>query len=345
MLDPPTGVGRYVIELGAALEGLGVDVARYAVAAGGNAGPGVARLRMPARVAQTMWRLAGRPKLDRLVGEVDLYHATNFVLPPLGDKAGVVTIHDLSFLQGDSFPGAERLKTLVPWTAQRANRVLVPTNAIGNEVREWLKLPEEKVVVAHEGVAPHFFSAAPMADTFLEQLRIPGRFVLAVGTIAPRKNLPRLLEAWRRAALPDWSLVLAGPKGWGPDLPPTPGVIPIGWVEHEKLPGLLAAADLFCYPSLYEGFGLPPLEAMAAGTPALVGRSGAVAEVVGDAAAIVDPRDVDALAGELVRLAGDEGERRRLGVAGRARAAGFTWERTARTTVDAYRAAVAASRG
>jgi glycosyltransferase involved in cell wall biosynthesis len=287
-----------------------------------------------------MWRVAGRPRLDRLVGKVDLYHATNFVLPPLGDKPGVVTIHDLSFLESDSFPGAERLRKLVPWTAARAARVLVPTNAIGDEVREWLKLPEERVVVAHEGVAPHFFSAAPMADTFLEELGIPGRFVLAVGTIAPRKNLPRLLEAWRRAGLSDWSLVLAGPKGWGPELPPTPGVIPIGWVAHEKLPGLLAAADLFCYPSLYEGFGLPPLEAMAAGTPALVGRNPAVSEVVGDAATLVDPRDVDAIAAELIRLTGDEGERRRMGMAGRARAAQFTWERTARTTLGAYRAAL-----
>jgi glycosyltransferase involved in cell wall biosynthesis len=332
-------VGRYVIELGEALEARGVDLVRYAVAFGGQPGPQIKRLRIPARLAQASWLRWGRPKLDRLVGPVDLFHATNFVLPPLGNATGVVTIHDLSFLSDDAFPGAERLRSLVPWTVQRAARVIVPTQAIGNEVADWLKLDPAKIAVVHEGVAPDFFSAMPTADTFLGRFGIPGRFAIAVGTIAPRKNLARLLAAWRKADLEDWRLVLAGPKGWGPELPETPGVIPIGWVAHEQLPGLLAAADLFCYPSLYEGFGLPPLEAMAAGTTVLAGRNPAVAEVVGDAAALVDPTDVDAMAGELVRLANDEGERRRLALAGRARATAFTWERTAARTLDVYEAA------
>jgi len=165
--------------------------------------------------------------------------------------------------------------------------------------------------------------------------------VLAAGALEPRKNLPRLLEAWRalRSDEPDWTLVLAGPKGWGPDLPETQGVVLTGWVGDETLPGLLAAADVFVFPSLYEGFGLPPLEAMAAGTSCVVGDYAAAAEVVGDAAAIVDPHDAAALGDALVGLMNDEQTRRSYAVAGKARAAGFTWEATATKTIAAYRAA------
>jgi glycosyltransferase involved in cell wall biosynthesis len=163
--------------------------------------------------------------------------------------------------------------------------------------------------------------------------------MLAAGTIQPRKNFHRLLEAWRLAAaeLPGWTLVLAGPAGWGPELPETSGVRLIGWVGDETLPGLLAAADAFCYPSLYEGFGLPPLEAMAAGTPALVGRYSAAEEIIGDAALIVDPTDVPDIAAGLIRIAHNDALRTRLARQGKVHAAGFTWERTAAATLSAYR--------
>lgn len=340
LLDPPTGVGRYTLELSRAIEAYGVELARYAVAMGGDATDDIARMRMPARVARVLWKRTGRPRLSKLVGRVDLYHGTNFVLPPLGATPGVVTVHDLSFFADDAFPGARRLRRLVPWSVERAARVLVPTQAVADELLQRELVPSEKVVVTHEGVSSIFFRAHPLADTFLAEMGVPGRFALAVGALAPRKNLARLLEAWRRADLSGWTLVLAGPKGWGPELPETPGVRLIGWVPDERLPSLVAAADLFCYPSLYEGFGLPPLEAMAAGTPALVGRYPAAEEVLGGAAVLVDPLDVDEMAGELARLATDEGARRRLSIAGRAHAAGFTWERTAQATVRAYEAAV-----
>jgi glycosyltransferase involved in cell wall biosynthesis len=343
-LDEPTGVGRYARELGRALEALGVEVRRYAVSWRGARGDGtVARWRVPARLALAAWKHLDRPAIVRLVGAVDVVHATNFVLPPTGTAAGVVTVHDLSFLRDDTFPGGERLRQLVPWSMGRAARTVVPSNAIKEEVVERYGVPEERVVVTWEGVSPVFFGARPLADTALHQLGVRRPFALAVGTAEPRKNLARLLDAWRRARaeLADWTLVLAGPGGWGPCLPPTPGVVPLGWVGDETLPGLLAAADLFCYPSQYEGFGLPPLEAMAAGTPALVCSYRAAEEVVADAALVTPPADVDAIAAGLVRLARDEALRRRLTMSGRARAARFTWERTAVETARAYRAAAA----
>jgi glycosyltransferase involved in cell wall biosynthesis len=233
---------------------------------------------------------------------------------------------------------------MAPWSAARAARVLVPTNAIAEEVTGRFGTDPAKVTVTYEGVAPVFFGASPLSDLALERFGIRRPFAVAVGTIEPRKNLPRLLDAWTDAgaAAQGWTLVLAGPSGWGARLPETPGVVLTGWVGDETLPGLLAAADLFCYPSLYEGFGLPPLEAMAAGTACLVGRYSAAAEVLGDAAVLVDPMDTSAIAEALGALVRDGSLRRSHALAGRAHAAGYTWERTARVTIEAYEAALSA---
>jgi glycosyltransferase involved in cell wall biosynthesis len=273
------------------------------------------------------------------VGEVDLVHATNFVLPVVERVPGAVTVHDLSFYGDDSFPGAHRLRELVPWSVERAARVIVPTKAVAEQVRGRFGLSEERLVVTYEGVSAVFFAAAPLSDTALGRMGITRPFAVAAGTIEPRKNLPALLKAWELAAdaLKEWTLILAGPKGWGPQLTQRKNVIRLGFVGDETLPGLLAAAEIFCYPSLYEGFGLPPLEAMAAGTPCVVGDYPAAREVLGDAAELVDATDVEAIAEALAALAGDETRRRLAAMTGRAHAAGYTWERTAAATLDAYR--------
>ena len=339
LLDAPTGVGRYAGELARALTEQGVEIVRFAVSWSAPRAGGVRRWRVPARAARAAWRRWDRPPIERLTGPVDLVHATNFVLPSLARAPGVVTVHDLSFLRDDTWPGGHRLRDLVPWSVERAAAVLVPTQAIAEEVAVRLRVPEHKLHVTPEGVAPVFFGAGALGTEALARLGIGGPFVVATGTIEPRKNLPTLLQAWRQvsAELDGWTLVLAGPKGWGPELPPTPGVLPIGWVGDETLPGLLAAAELFCYPSQYEGFGLPPLEAMAAGTPAIAGRYSAAPEVLGEAAWLIDPDDAGGFAEALRILATDPALRRSYAVAGKAHAAGYTWERTAATTISAYR--------
>ncbi|MDP9226510.1 MAG: glycosyltransferase family 4 protein [Actinomycetota bacterium] len=338
-LHNQTGVGRYASELAAHLELQGIEVKRFAIALRGPSGHHTARWRVPARVVQAGGRWVEQPSIRPLVGRVDVVHATNFVLPPLKAIPGVVTVHDLSFFREDIYGGLRRLRDQVPWSVKRARRVIVPSNAIASETVERLGVSEDKLAVTYEGVAPVFYGASPLADHALRELGITRPFMLAAGTIQPRKNLHRLLAAWRAAAsdLPGWTLVLAGPAGWGPGLPETPGVRPIGWIGDQTLPGLLAAAEVFCYPSLYEGFGLPPLEAMAAGTPSLVGRYPAAEEVVGDAAWVVDPLNVEAMADGLTLLATDRRLRQRLTMTGRVRAAGFTWERTAAATIEAYR--------
>jgi glycosyltransferase involved in cell wall biosynthesis len=253
----------------------------------------------------------------------------------------VVTIHDLSFLHDYAFPGRKGWERMVPWSVRRAAKVIVPTEAVATEVAERFDLAGERIAVTHEGVAPVFFGATPLSEHVLAEMGIGRPFAIAAGTIEPRKNLARLLEAWSSVGPGSgWTLVVAGPKGWGPGLPKTPGVVTTGWVGDETLPGLLAAADLFCYPSLYEGFGLPPLEAMAAGTACLVGDYSAAEEVVADAAVRVDPLDVGAIAEALEALMGDDSHRRALAVTGKARAAGFTWEGNAAATIDVYRSVI-----
>lgn len=341
LLDPPTGVGRYTEELAAALERAGVEVVRFAFAWGGRAAEGIARRRLPARLARALWRRGLMP-VDRLARQPDLVHATNFVLP-LSRAPGVVTVHDLSFTAEGAFPGAAALRALVPWSLERAAAVCVPSAAVAGELCSRYRLSEERVVVTPEGVSERFFGATPLADAALARLGIRRPFALAVGTLEPRKNLEVLVRAFElaRQRLEGWSLVLAGPQGWGPQLRRAPGVVLTGYVADETLPGLLAAAEVFCYPSSYEGFGLPPLEAMAAGTPVLAGDYPAAADVLGEAALIVDGRDPEALAEGLVALAGDARLRTGLVRAGRARAARYTWERCARATLTAYERALA----
>jgi glycosyltransferase involved in cell wall biosynthesis len=324
---------------------MGVEVRRFAFALGGRAQEDITRMRIPARVARTMWRVLGVPSATSLTGGADVVHGTNFVLPATGSSPGVLTIHDLSYLQEGAFPGAERLRTLVPWSIERAAQVLAPTQAIAAEVTETYGTDPAKLVVTHEGVSPLFFGATPLSDSALAGMGIARPFVLATGTDAPRKNLQRLLDAWRAAEMgaKGWTLILAGPRGWGPRFGRTDDIHPLGWVGDETLPGLMSAADIFCYPSLYEGFGLPPLEAMAAGTACLVGEYSAAREVLGDAALFVDPVSVDSIAAGLERLSSDGQLRRTFSVRGRAQASLYTWENTARATLGAYRKAVGAT--
>jgi glycosyltransferase involved in cell wall biosynthesis len=172
-------------------------------------------------------------------------------------------------------------------------------------------------------------------------------YILAIGTIEPRKDMPSLVAAFDTiaAAVPDVRLVVAGPDGWGAAAlraalersTARARITRVGWVDAGARADLLAGAAAFAYPSLYEGFGLPPLEAMAAGVPVVTTRAGAVPEVVGDAAVVVEPRSVDALASALVDVLTDEGLRERLVEAGRARAAHHSWDATVAGLTDLYR--------
>jgi glycosyltransferase involved in cell wall biosynthesis len=301
-------------------------------------------LRVPGRVATRTWVDLRWPGLPAgLLGAVDVVHATSAAIPPAGGRPLVVTVHDLGFRHyPEAYPAAGRRfhERSAAIAVTEAARVLVPSAATGRDLTDQYGLESGRVVVTPLGAElPPYDPAA--ARRLLAELGVAGPFLLAVGTLEPRKNLPRLLAAFASAAdeLPDHHLVVAGPVGWGPALRPTYDSVRVklaGPVDDAMLHGLYAMADGLAYPSLYEGFGLPVVEAMLHGTPVLTSDRSSLPEVAGDAALLVDPLDEGAIAKGLVRLVDDAALRARLARAGRARAAHFTWPATAAATWAAY---------
>jgi glycosyltransferase involved in cell wall biosynthesis len=353
----PGGVGRYV---GALARHLPVEAAvdrgavRFLVArhpaerlaAAGLPAASTRRLAWPGRLVTRTWVTLRRPGLPGgLLDDLDLVHATSAAVPPTGGRPLVATVHDLAFRHyPDAYPAAgrryhERSARIV---ADEAARVLVPSEATARDLAELYGVDRGRVTITPLGVEVPSEPDRAGAEGLLRDLGVRGPFLLAVGTLEPRKNLPRLLAAFGETAgeLPDHWLVVVGPVGWGPRLRPTWDSVRVklaGRVDDATLHALYQAADGLAYPSLYEGFGLPVLEAMAHGTPVLTSDRSSLPEVAGDAALLVDPLDRAAIAAGLVRLAGDGALRRRLAEAGRRRAARFTWRATAAATWASYR--------
>jgi glycosyltransferase involved in cell wall biosynthesis len=280
-----------------------------------------------------------------LLDDLDLVHATSAAVPPTRGRPLVATVHDLAFRHyPEAYPAAgrryhERSARIV---ADEAARVLVPSEATARDLAELYGVDRGRVTITPLGAEVPPDPDRAGAERLLHDLGVRGPFLLAVGTLEPRKNLPRLLDAFGEAAgeLGGHWLVVVGPVGWGPRLRPTWDSVRVklaGPVGDRLLHALYQAADGLAYPSLYEGFGLPVLEAMANGTPVLTSDRSSLPEVAGDAALLVDPTDRAAIAAGLVRLAGDSALRRRLVEAGRRRAAAFTWRATAAATWSTYR--------
>jgi glycosyltransferase involved in cell wall biosynthesis len=355
----PGGVGRYVRALARHLEPVAAGgsvrwvVARHPAAQVAAAGLPPLRTRTlawPGRLATRTWVELRRPRLPAgLLGELDLVHATSAAVPPARGRPLVATVHDVAFRHfPQAYPaGGRRFHERATRIAVReAARVLVPSAATARDLADLYGLEPARVTVTPLGAdpPPDPLDPAP-ARRLLHRLGVPGPFLLAVGTLEPRKNLARLLAAFAEAApeLPEHHLVVVGPAGWGRALPaggPPARVALAGRVDDATLHGLYAAADGLAYPSLYEGFGLPVLEAMAHGTPVLTSDRSSLPEVAGDAALLVDPTDAGAIAKGLVELVGDRELRERLAAAGPRRAAAFTWPATAAATWAAYREAL-----
>ncbi len=286
---------------------------------------------------------------------VDLLHGSVYASPVLAACPTVITVHDLTFVhQAAMLRPFNRvyLRLITRLSARRAARVIATSEHTRRELMDWLALPPGRVVAVPNGVSEEFAPAAPTAvEAFRQQHGLPARFVLFVGTLEPRKNLVRLIEAFARAraSLHDETyLVIAGSRGWyyeqifahAASLDQGAAILFPGFVSAEALPWWYRAAAVFVYPSLYEGFGLPVLEAMASGTAVITSNTSSLPEVVGDAALSVDPTDVDALAAALVRLLNDETLRGQLSAAGVRQAAQFSWRRCAQETVAVYREAL-----
>lgn len=297
---------------------------------------------------QVQLRPGGQPAVDG----VDLFHSTCSAVPVGFGGPQIFTCHDLTVL---SHPECHTVENRVHCLTGilRAHLVdaefLTISEATAGELQGLLEIPTERIHVVHLAAAPRF---ERLAEVPTEQLRkrfqVEGPFLLAVGTLEPRKNLGRLLDAY--GALPEglrrrWPLLLVGGEGWHhehllrqlAERPELANVRRLGQVSQEDLLDLYNGADLFVYPSLAEGFGLPLLEAMACGAPVITSAGGATAEVAGDAALLVDPLNTEALHHALETLLGDSTAREALRHRGFARASSFSWKTTAEKTLDLYR--------
>lgn len=286
-----------------------------------------------------LWRVPLAYPWQMLKEPVDVFHTQYVGFAAAGARL-VLTVHDLSFEHYPrTFPAGRALwLKLTRWSVRAASAVIAVSEHTKNDLVRRYGLAEEKVRVIHNAAHPRF---APGADPdLLRRLRarwnLRKDFLLCVCSDHPRKNLPRLLAAFERASRRpgfDWELVLAGPK---PDPRAPRGVVYLGYVPDEELPALYNAASAFVYPSLYEGFGLPPLEAMSCGTPVIASRSSSLPEVCADAALYVDPTDVEDMARALARMAEDPSLRARLKEQGLRRARLFSWREAARRTLAVY---------
>ncbi len=290
-------------------------------------------------------------------GRTDLLHAMAFVSPLAWSGPTVVTVYDLSFLRFPRlFNRGNRLylRAMTPLSLRRATRVIAISQHARREAIDLCGLDPGRVVAiplaAHERLRP---APAAAIARFRSAKHLPERFILYLGTLEPRKNVETLVRAFsklRATGVSTHALVLAGAHGWQYD-PIFDLVRELGVEEWVRFPGFVSekeqalwysAADIFAFPSLYEGFGLPPLESMACGTPVVASNSSSLPEVVGRAGLLVEPMDVDGLADALARLVVDRSLRAHLSDAGLARAAEFSWRRTAEQTVRVYEQALRA---
>ena len=281
-----------------------------------------------------------------------LCHFPNSMAPFWQKRPFVLTIHDASlFLHSQYHPPARLLsiRFALPWLARRAAAIITVSRSARDDLLRTLNIPAEKVHVIYEAAASRF---QPVTDAAcLKALRrkydLPPDFLLYVGTLEPRKNLHRLVRSLKEIRRNGFRhpLVLVGADGWKMEelhaeierLELKDAIRFTGYVPTKDLPGLFSLATLFVFPSLYEGFGLPPLEAMACGTPVLTSNCTSLAEICGGGAYLVDPRDEQALAAGMMELLTDEEMRRDLGERGRLHARQFSWTNAARKTAAVYK--------
>jgi glycosyltransferase involved in cell wall biosynthesis len=304
------------------------------------------------RTLYPRWSLTGRPALPPALGSLDLVHAPSSVaVPPAGDgQKLVVTVHDLAFLVvPHMFPTAWRnvFRLGLRAAVRRADAIIAVSRNTAEDLLSRTKVDPAKVRVIPEAAAPAVETAD--AEAVLARLKLPRPYLLFVGTLEPRKNLVRLIRAYRRAAasgLPH-ALVLAGPLGWrhqtllreialyGPG-----DVVLTGPLPAPELDALYRRAAAFVYPALYEGFGLPVLEAMSRGIPTICSNTSSLPEVAGDAALGVNPASVREIASGIETLLTDPSLSARMAERGLARAERFSWDETARLTLQVYEKAL-----
>ena len=362
------GLGRYAQELTSALLAADTDneyVAFYHRPEGAHVDPPLDRIpHLTTSLNTKPWRLAAllgqflRIPQDRMFPGIDLFHATDHLLPRLSRVKTVFTLHDLIFrLYPETHKPLNRwfLTLAMPQFLRAANAVIAVSKNTKRDAVRFYNLDEAKFHVVYEGVNERFRPAPAQDVAHVRQVyALPEHFILSLGTIEPRKNLTALLEVYRHLLDrgSELRLVVVGKKGWLyegffrrlRELGLEDEVIFPGFVPDEDLPAFYTAADLFVLPSLYEGFGLPVLEAMACGAPVVTSNASSLPEVAGEAGILVDPNDVRDLVRGIEQVLADEGKRKEMQVKGLQQAARFSWDRAARETLLVYHEAANAQR-
>lgn len=285
-------------------------------------------------------------------------HVIPFVWRPARLPPAVMTIHDLGY---EHFPGSHPrrqrlyLTLTTRYAARVARRLICVSEATRHDLASLYGADTARLTVVHQGWTQASFPAVPQAAAIRTALGLTRPYALFLSTLQPRKNVARLIEGYTRLSQRQslsWDLVLAGKPGWlsGPILeaarnsPARRGIHLLGYVDREQAGALLAGARLFCYPSLYEGFGLPVLEAQAHGVPVMTSRNSSLPEIAGEAALLVDPEDVEEIAQAMLRLSRDEDLRRELIAKGHRNLERFSWDRAAEETLAVIRQAMDAKK-
>lgn len=302
----------------------------------------------PGRAAQLAWKSINWPPFDFFAGKYDLYHFPNFVLPPLSSGKTVVTIHDVSFLRFPEFTeekNLHHLKSRIRKTVEKADAIITVSRFSAEEIITLLNVDSSKVHPIHLGIADSF-TAPPDEEikSTLKHFGIDGPYIFSASTIEPRKNISFMIDLFEKLSRFDGKLVIAGNLGWKYEpvlqkiIKSTAAsrIIRLDYVADEYLPSLYAGADLFMITSFYEGFGFPPLEAMACGTPVISSACGSLPEVLGDAAVQINGFRIDEWICRTEKLLSDTGDRTRLVEAGIKQAGKYRWSETARNTLDVY---------
>jgi glycosyltransferase involved in cell wall biosynthesis len=319
-------------------------------------------VRLRERWLAVLWHRAKIPlPAEWLSGPIDLFHSPDFVLPPLRRARGILTVHDLAFLMRPECADARLrayLEEVVPRSVRRADFIIADSENTRNDLVVLLGVPPSAVSVVPGGVEERFAPVTDAAELQAARQRLgvgDAPFILAVGVLEPRKNLNRLMDAFgilkQRGAPADLKLVLAGGHGWLVEgildhhaaSRVRDDILLPGFVPDDLLPAIYSAANVFAFPSLYEGFGLPILEAMACGTPVVASRASCLPEVAEGAAVMVDPNDPEEIASALEQALTDEHLRGELKARGRARAAEYTWHRAAQQLLRVYQKVAAAA--
>jgi glycosyltransferase involved in cell wall biosynthesis len=360
--EPRTGVGHYTLELARALAvanpGDQFELISPAPFDSGvqadSSIPNLAFIKAKSSSIRGHWWSVGLPLYAKRA-RLDLFHGTNFELPLWNRRRTVLTIHDLSTLR---YPELHRLRQArrarlrLPLAAKIAGAIITPTEAVKSEVCARLRIKPDKVTAIHEAPRGSFQPAPPRDMAAVKsRLDIQDEFLLFVGTLEPRKNLLTVLKALeqilRHTSLRP-QLVIAGGQGWLMektfsfihDSGINEHLRLTGYLNDEDLRALYSSCQAFIYPSLYEGFGLPPLEAMACGAPVVASRIPALQETLEDAALLIDPLDVDGFAQGIVELLQTVERRRTMITHGPKHAARFSWEKAATETYEVYRRVV-----